>query len=948
MHQAGHPVEEPVRVVGPYFTGSQTSLQFAVGDWWEQAHGWFGSNPLYRFDAISGNASAVRASDFFGYEANKSDFPHWQADKFVISGTVVPTRVLLKAALHYLTLRDGATSAADIGKVGETPVPGKVAMLTEANTGFGNAFASWGRTDEILVLRFPLHISQVKTEADRAFQKRDEKIGLGHDDPLVGSLRPDDAKLSPGEGVPPQGGSTTTAGNAQVLARILATVSKERCRYVGVVASDARDKLFLVRLIREYCPDVQVFVTDSDLLLTHPDYRYAMRGVLVASTYPLVAKNQRWVDPDAAERVLFPSGAAQGYYNATLLHVGLKEKLVEYRAPAFALGNPDLSNRATMRPPAWVSVVAPDGSFVPLHVYANYDDPTDFVATDPIDDPEYLSSPAAGLDYPGAVLPVGLGLAVFWTLLLGRGWISRASRLHYAAAGPGSPALFSRNLMFGSQALVAAPVVVATWTRARLGHWAEFWPVLYAVASALLLAGLLAALAAPFVRSISRTRDDRTPFRDREKIAWSAVNGLSVAAVSAFAGLAVGRFFATGDDARRALFFVRATDLGTGLSPLVPLFVMALGFFAWGGFQLRRRQLADRPAGTCPFPDDSTFAAARAADAALRTEAGHEAIARRHPRRRRRGPRRRRIRVGRVAPGVADARRLGVGRGLLRRLRRPVRPGGGDHDPTLLPLAVRRGVARRPGPDAADPGGRPAAGRGRGDVRPLPVLVPVQAGRPARVYPPVAAAGRGGGRRDGPGRVADAAGHGRRGRGVDPRRRRIGARAKLAAAAATCLRVLGPRWKTLPVDDAFGAAETPAADDPAWVGHAEGLAAAQALAYLGPTFAQVRNLVWAALVVPSLLLVAATSYPFHPEKLLLLGLVALCAAGVGAVVVVMVKMNRDEFVSRVARTTPGRLAFDAGFVGSMMTYVVPVLGVVAAQLSGSFRWALEPLLRVLK
>ena len=89
--------------------------------------------------------------------------------------------------------------------------------------------------------------------------------------------------------MPAQGGAATTAANNAVLANILSTISRERFRYVGVVATDTRDKLFLIRLIREYCPDVHVFVTQADLLLTHPDYLYHMKGVVVGSTYPLYA-----------------------------------------------------------------------------------------------------------------------------------------------------------------------------------------------------------------------------------------------------------------------------------------------------------------------------------------------------------------------------------------------------------------------------------------------------------------------------------------------------------------------------------------------------------------------------------------------------------------------------------------------------------------------------------
>jgi hypothetical protein len=118
--------------------------------------------------------------------------------------------------------------------------------------------------------------------------------------------------------------------------------------------------------------------------------------------------------------------------------------------------------------------------------------------------------------------------------------------------------------------------------------------------------------------------------------------------------------------------------------------------------------------------------------------------------------------------------------------------------------------------------------------------------------------------------------------------------------------------------------------------------------YVSQFFVQLRNLVWAAVITASLLLMAATSYPFHPEKLLLIGLILLSAAGMVGVLYVLIDMNRDELVSRVTRTTPGKFSFDSGFIGSFFTYIVPAAGVLAAQLSGSFRWVLEPLLRVMK
>ena len=95
MTKVGHPETEPVRVVGPYFSGSQTSLQFVVGDWWKQGDTLYAissDHPPYRFQVITGNATAVRKSEFFSYESNKENFPAWRDGGIQFTSTVIPTR----------------------------------------------------------------------------------------------------------------------------------------------------------------------------------------------------------------------------------------------------------------------------------------------------------------------------------------------------------------------------------------------------------------------------------------------------------------------------------------------------------------------------------------------------------------------------------------------------------------------------------------------------------------------------------------------------------------------------------------------------------------------------------------------------------------------------------------------------------------------------------------
>ena len=89
----------------------------------------------------------------------------------------------------------------------------------------------------------------------------------------------------------------TTATENLLIARILSTISREGFRFVGIAATDTRDKIFLITLIREFCPDVQIFFSDNDLLLAYPEYSRFLRGSIIASTYPLFPPNREWSPP---------------------------------------------------------------------------------------------------------------------------------------------------------------------------------------------------------------------------------------------------------------------------------------------------------------------------------------------------------------------------------------------------------------------------------------------------------------------------------------------------------------------------------------------------------------------------------------------------------------------------------------------------------------------------
>jgi hypothetical protein len=984
MADAGHPESKPVRVIGPYFTGSQTSLQFVAGDWWASGDTLprFTSvypfsamlrpqNPLYKFEVISGNASAMRRSDFFDLNPYTDGHLSWQPDKFSITTTVVPTRIVLSAVLRYLSRRDGCRSDEQVGR-NLTRIPGKVAILTEANTGFGKSLATIDK-QEVLMLRFPLHISRVKNEYTQAFRKKDEQDGLKQPETLVPS-KFDDAGHS-GEGVPSQGGNTTATVNAQVLSSILGTIAREQCQYVGVVATDTRDKLFLIRLIREYCPDVHVFVTDADQLLLHPDYRYYMRGVIIGSTYPLIPQNQTWVNPRSRERVLFATTGAQGCYNAALMHLGLYSDLLEYAPPTFVEREPDSDVRCFQRPPIWITTIAPSGSLTPLQVFTNYDDPSGAVRLNPeatIENREPVS-----LQYPGLMWPVGVVLFGFWGYLITNALFSRSSRMFWESASANGdfslPQLCYRNLLLGSQAVLALPALALAWTHADDNNFRTWWMSALIGLNVAIVAGFVLGMIKPLCWPPSRIRQFANWLKPRrleggrlELWCWALLNVLLVIVVLGFAALFLSRFWTYGGPTRRTFFFIRAVDLGSGISPLTPIFFMSMGFAAWAYFQLRRAHQIDRYAVPPPFPGkidepstDGTLARINDLDRATQEEVRHESLALRHSK----------------AIAIAMVALLSLGLGVWTQSLPTVE--GWTWDGMFfggfwllfslnLSILVRlfflwRQTKRLLGAISLMPMMR-AFGRlpakvadvfGKYLFTQTPRLehlqLPVHQLRLLSAVP------------DLPeelkdiGKISELL-EKRLQEGLDASGSRSHAsrverdlRGKLSAASATCLAALAPRWKKLPVEDAYGEGKSKADDaEPAWVPLAENVVATQIIVYVSQFFAQLRGLVVAVMVCTSLLLLSATSYTFRPERLLLVCLLGLSIAGIASVIWVMFEMNKDEVVSRILKTTPGKLSLDSGFVGSFLTYVVPTVGILAAQLSGSFRWILEPILHVMK
>src|SRR5258708_27586214 len=90
--------------------------------------------------------------------------------------------------------------------------------------------------------------------------------------------------------VVPELSPLTSRIDDMAVANLLRQIAKEKISYVGILATDVKDELFLAEQIRRWAPNVILFVVDNDLLYLHPQYGTAMFGALTLSSFPLATE----------------------------------------------------------------------------------------------------------------------------------------------------------------------------------------------------------------------------------------------------------------------------------------------------------------------------------------------------------------------------------------------------------------------------------------------------------------------------------------------------------------------------------------------------------------------------------------------------------------------------------------------------------------------------------
>ena len=579
-----------IEIMGPAFSGSASSLDFALRDWLKEL-----GNPPIHFRIISGTATAIDPQEF----SRIGD-----GGRLTFQAVVPPDSMMMPRVFAYIQSLGYA----------------QVAMLSEASTAYGQTNMRDAQLRPVVLnLPFPLHISQLRTLSEkqqRSQQKSNSELGGSPTEwvPL------DKGELSQPKETPPSFSPLEVSSAELVLSRLLSTISREEIHAVGILATDVRDTIFLAHEIHQHCPSSLVFTVNSDLLYAHPDASLSTRGMLVFTPYPLFDLNQVWTPPflGRAARLQFSNQGAEGVYNATLALLGHTGQILEY-------GQPFVFQQSA-KPALWVTAVGRNG---PLPVrLLDWSDSTNYSLSF-----QRTPSPATAQGIYTAGSAVGMVITsiilIAFSLLLIRQYRSPKlwgrdgqsdwiSRLLDEPVTPSYRLQARLYLLVCSVSLLSVYVVLVAvyWLPEVAGNllaatsvaldWR--WVVAIAVAAVLTVACLLSLAGAVAMVGRAYWKAPRQESFLQIEVKAVVLTGSAGTLCLALALAAV--WLRTAWTSPPEAFFVhlRAFEILSGLSPLIPLSCVALGGFLWGFCSFRRLRMIDGiRSSTYEDPSDNCF-----------------------------------------------------------------------------------------------------------------------------------------------------------------------------------------------------------------------------------------------------------------------------------------------------------------------------------------------------
>ena len=652
-----------VRIVGPTFSGSALSLRLMLRGLLRSCD---------TAEVISGSATSP--------------------DNLKTLRSVMP-RIRFRAAINSDASMAVALDSLVLRRL-EIP-PSRVAVLRESSTQYGGSVLSTRPktrraatpSDSFLSVTFPMSIASLRTAyaltpasgetpAGPSIPSSKPKLGLD----LIDSMRPKEDL--------PVGSRLTPPTVDLLFDEVAAVLRRESIQMVGLLATDVRDKLFLAAELHRRVRDVQFFTFESNVLYLRSDWRSSLAGMLVISTYPLTIRVGPAARPGSPERnrPAFANDGAEGSYNATLLQLGMTGHLLDYRPDPVKDSTPprrprDPSRRYEIRrPPMWLAAVG-RGAFLPLATMVDRSPAAlAYVAPDSILLPADSTRPLTqGSTDTTTRKPVGPTVVVELRLaqvlaavlsalaLIVLAWLSlkRDHRIWKSLEGKPAPAAprdlldlretvrigslalherlytFLRLLAVGGIWLAAVSTLVwGLWDMQSKWRWLPAGVALFAVVS-------MAMAAATAGRLFFRLRKVGPAYarrlnlkqflsaKDDNAVLWG-FEFLGRVFVVAFGVVyfwySIKFAMDPGQFADRQLYYLRASNLESQVTPLLPLLASGAAFTAWCSWHLTRIRLLRRDTAfgaacaRAPLPDlaaenakDDLVRRLREASAAART-----------------------------------------------------------------------------------------------------------------------------------------------------------------------------------------------------------------------------------------------------------------------------------------------------------------------------------------
>ncbi len=266
-----------------------------------------------------------------------------------------------------------------------------IILLTEEGTAFGAGTEdNNSKLDPVrrtYTLRFPRNISTLRnaTETDThfpGFGDDSKRPDMPHNG-LTFSLGGDDHASSD---IPVFSKQQSPVAQESVLFSIGSMLKANVVHYVGIVASDPLDTLFLTRYLHSACPNLRIFTLESDLLLEHGSDSSDYQGTISVTSAPLFPMSQLWTG-SRGTLYAFPSSNFEAIYNATgelLMHLPGSPTNTGLKSPDFRDFRNPFSGTSPQTPPLWLTVAARTG-FQPLAVLTPEE--SEFAAHDRTNDP---------------------------------------------------------------------------------------------------------------------------------------------------------------------------------------------------------------------------------------------------------------------------------------------------------------------------------------------------------------------------------------------------------------------------------------------------------------------------------------------------------------------------------------------------------------------------------